>query len=344
MRLQIVGPVALLALSVGCDPGDASPPQQSPRSLQVNAPQNNSSELNGVELNGVELNGVELNGVELNGVELNGVELNGVELNGTVFSGTQVVDGQQVQQSGTALIGAQFHLLRDGAEFTLTFDDIYKNPADPGGDVYFYDISVYDSQDASTTPLCQHEGQPVPAIPLTNLWDPVTGDRIDNPNAVTFACTGAVLAKCVVWGYRPWATASRCDAQGQNCAAVSLADYHQACSRMTRADYCGDGTPHTLNGTLIEVYDPLSPTVQPRTMASHPGWGVEAEWGPDGALCMGESLRLQLLDDRGVAYDPPPCMAELSNLPACGEFAPERGARLASEYCTQWGTDPSQCE
>ena len=38
---------------------------------------------------------------------------------------------------------------------------------------------------------------------------------------------------------------------------MSLASYHQACTRMARADYCGDGTSHTQDGTWIEYYDKL---------------------------------------------------------------------------------------
>jgi hypothetical protein len=344
MRLHVVAPVALSVLCFGCDGSDPSSPPPAFRTLQNNAPQYNSASVNGIDLNGIDLNGIDLNGIDLNGIDLNGIDLNGIDLNGTVFSGWQTIDGAQVLRSGADLVGAQFHLTHAGAEYTLTFDAIYKNPADPAGDVWFYDISVYDPADGSTSPLCTHNGQPAPAIPLENHWDMATGDRIDNPSAVTFACKGAVLAKCVLWGYRPWASSTRCDGQGQNCQPVALADYHQACTRMTRADYCGDGTPHTLNGTLIELYDPLSPALQPRTMAGDPRWGVEAEWGPEGARCIGDSLRLQLLNDRGIAYEQPECLGQLSGLPACGEFAPERAAHIASAYCTQWGTAPSECE
>ncbi len=37
----------------------------------------------------------------------------------------------------------------------------------------------------------------------------------------------------------------------------SLQDYHQVCVRMVHADYCGDGTSHTHDGTLINFYDRL---------------------------------------------------------------------------------------
>lgn len=336
-----VATVMVLAFGSACDVDDGDGPQ-SFRGIKYNSPAYNGVSLNGVSLNGVSLNTGWFNGVYYNGVSLNGVSLNGVSLNGTTFSGWQTIDGQDVQLSGTELIGMRFRLVAEGRPYMLAVDDIYKNPADPDGDVYFYEISVFDEVSDSWTPLCNVNDQPAAAIPLQNYWDEKTGDRIDDPEVITFACRGAVLAKCVEFGYEPWSEATRCDAQGA-CTSVSLADYHQACTRMTRADYCGDGTSYTVTGTLIDIFDPLSPHLQTRTMADHPSWGTEAEWGPDGALCVGSSLRRQLLDDLGIGYDDPECLAALTGLPDCGQFPDERGALIGNGYCTQWGTDPEAC-
>ena len=54
---------------------------------------------------------------------------------------------------------------------------------------------------------------------------------------------GGAIAKCVLWGYRPWATYN----------GTPLAQYHQACTRMVRADYCGTGTSYTVTGNRISV-------------------------------------------------------------------------------------------
>lgn len=35
-------------------------------------------------------------------------------------------------------------------------------------------------------------------------------------------------------------------------------DYHQVCTRMVCADYCGNGIGHTQNSTPIDVYDRLA--------------------------------------------------------------------------------------
>jgi hypothetical protein len=245
----------------------------------------NSASMNGRTLNGFFMNGRTLNGRTLNAWSLNGRTLNGRTLNGTLFAGTQVVDGQVVTVSGTQMIGSLLTIRADGVDLTLRFDDIYKDPANPTGDVYFYDVSVHDAVAGTWTSLCaDDEGQPLAAIPLQHYWNPVTGARVNDADAVTFACRGAVLAKCVEWGYRPWASATRC--VNGTCTQVSLADHHQACTRMARADYCGDGTPHTFDG---DADRPLRSPERAGPGGGHQvrlGLGDRGRVGPErGAVC-----------------------------------------------------------
>jgi ADYC domain-containing protein/pentapeptide repeat protein len=112
----------------------------------------------------------------------------------------------------------------------------------------------------------------------------------------TISCrdTGAV-AKCIDrMGYKPWRTATRCTPSG-TCADVSLEPYLEACVRMVRADYCGDGMYHTRNRTDIDVMDNVG--LQSRD-ASY-DWMAEAQWLPTGAACMSQ---YRILDDAGVPY------------------------------------------
>jgi ADYC domain len=51
---------------------------------------------------------------------------------------------------------------------------------------------------------------------------------------------------------------------------------HQACTRMTRGDYCANGNPHTREGTLIKIYDFAGVTAPPPLQFS----GVDA-WPPN---------------------------------------------------------------
>jgi len=122
------------------------------------------------------------------------------------------------------------------------------------------------------------------ALAVEGVWD-ASGARADRTNQFTFACQNGAIAKCVDWGYRPWAWKN-----GQ-----PLADLHQACTRMARADYCGDGRSHTVDGTTIDIYDSLG--VQ---SLAPPGGGAdafEASWAADGATCLATPRRGQTLAD-----------------------------------------------
>jgi hypothetical protein len=121
--------------------------------------------------------------------------------------------------------------------------------------------------------LCRDgAGVPSSAVILDAHWNPTTGARgASNSKTITFACTGAALAKCVGFGYVP----------SKQYSGVDLAPYHQACTRMVRADYCGNGKPHTVSNTMVHVRDKLN--IQ-KDMIN--GYAVEAEWGPNGATCL----------------------------------------------------------
>jgi hypothetical protein len=331
----------------GCDAeeavgfGEAESVQM--RAIHTNALELNSAKLNGWTLNGIHLNGWTLNGWTLNGWTLNGWTLNGWTLNGSALMATYLIDGESIVLRGPDLIGSELTLVGEGQSFTLRFDDIFKDPSDPEGDVYFHRISVHDPISDTWSSLCHDvDGQPTEAIAIANTWDLETGARIDDPAAVTLACRGAALAKCVEWGYRPWASATRC--KGAKCEVVSLADHHQACTRMARADYCGDGTPHTFDATPVDVYDRLSAPIQDEATAKLIHWDIEAEWGPDGALCLGDALRLHMYDELGVDHEVPPCLAKLAKIGGCGNFNKKRDALIANRYCSVWQSDPTACE
>lgn len=67
----------------------------------------------------------------------------------------------------------------------------------------------------------------------------------------TFSCASGVIAKCARnWGYKPWKTVI-----SPGHGAVAMQSLHQACVRAARADYCGDGQSHTMDGTLVDLVD-----------------------------------------------------------------------------------------
>ncbi|WP_375765742.1 ADYC domain-containing protein [Archangium gephyra] len=116
------------------------------------------------------------------------------------------------------------------------------------------------------------------ALAVSGFWD-ASGAHHEAPGKLTFACQNGAIAKCILWGYKPWASRD-----GQ-----PLAGLHQACTRMARADYCGNGRNHTHQDTTIDMYDRLG-LIQRTTEASEE-WdpakaSFEAAWAPDGATCL----------------------------------------------------------
>ena len=247
--------------------------------------------------------------MSLNGMSLNGMSLNGSELAG-VTAGGQVV-------SGTGLVGATLNgVVSNGASLPMRVDAAATLPA-PNADVWAYAVS-YRVDDGVWRPLCgTSAGEPVLAVPLAGSWDygvgPAGGSWTASSSSFTLACRGTALSKCVELGYKPW----------QTVGGVSLRDHHQTCTRVLRADYCGNGQPGTFNGWQINLHDPIG--VQADT-ENGPTWVFEAEWSPSGALCVDEYRALELV----VGGDVPTCALEkLSD--TCGEGSFSAGALMRSE-------------
>lgn len=181
------------------------------------------------------------------------------------FSPSVVLKGTAVQ--GAVLISTD----SEGRSVSLKIQDVERDPKDSEGEVYLYTVIYQNTPTSQWQNICQPDRDNMAvAIPLSGQWD-TRGNHIDN-GRITFACTNSALAKCVRWGYKPWKTV-----QGQ-----SLRDYHQACTRMVRADYCGTGVAHTQDGNEIDIYDRLG--IQKRT--SNSGMEFEAAWNSDGAVAI----------------------------------------------------------
>lgn len=249
--------------------------------IQMNGPQLQGMRLNGPTLNGMRINGRSLNGPMLQGISLNGLRINGLKMNGVNFNGPLIqgrtLNGISLQgtqfgglPAGTRLDGAELRgELSDGSAVAIFIDAVRENPDAKNADVVLYDVSYGDAHE----PLCGRDasGTPLRATAIANTWDERTGARIDSADRFTFACEGAALYKCVAAGYKPWQSAS-------------LAAYHQACTRMIRADYCGDGSSFTKDGTLIDMSDARG--LQAYETMARPDFAFEAAWGPDGATCI----------------------------------------------------------
>lgn len=199
-----------------------------------------------------------------------------VEIVGTQF---QVVAADGEWLTGQRLVGMQLNVADQRVESsTVRIDNVLSDPRDTAGDVTLYQFSVRNKLTGAWENLCAADADGFAGgFPLGGTWAP-TGEHKASEHAFSIACTSGVRAKCVRLGYKPW----KAGPDGK-----SLWDLHQACTRMLRADYCGNGTPHTRNGTPVEVYDSLG--IQTPTPGS--ALSLEAVWGPDGALCV-RKLRL----------------------------------------------------
>lgn len=286
---RVVRAVVLACGLVGCAGGSVTEPELEP-TLQSSVAELASP--NGRNLNGRNLNGRNLNGTSMGAllsVNLSGVysadsvddPMSSAWLQGSVFHGFN--GGREV--SGLDFLGARFTgNLGGGQTVELRVDAI--NPATgASGDIWSYRVSFLDNADGTWKPACPAaDGSALDAIPVSGTWNYQEGvfgggAHLEDPSLFTFACEGAAIAKCIHFGYRPWAMT----ADGR-----SLADHHQACTRMVRADFCGDGTSHTQDGNWVNLYDALG--VQQDTES----WLLEAEWNTEGALCSSSSTRSTL--------------------------------------------------
>ncbi|WP_257461923.1 ADYC domain-containing protein [Archangium lipolyticum] len=125
------------------------------------------------------------------------------------------------------------------------------------------------------------------------------------PDAFSFACRpvrsgretrfigGGVAAKCVDWGYAPWLSADPMPRGAPVVPATSIVEafeYHAACTAMAMADYCGEGTPNTLHGTplimfnkgnvetQVEPEDPLTKYVSAGPFGADRDFFFESAW------------------------------------------------------------------
>ena len=155
----------------------------------------------------------------------------------------------------------------------------------------WYRIQVWNElTDSWQNPCAATRLAPHPRVlAVRGTWDATAAHR-DSDVEFTFACENGVIAKCARWGYKPWA-----ERNGQ-----SLATLHQACTRMARADDCGNGRSHTHEGTIIDMYDALD--VIGRATKTTSEWApdrasFEASWGPDGATCLARTRDGRALEE-----------------------------------------------
>jgi hypothetical protein len=182
-------------------------------------------------------------------------------------------DGSEV--TGNKLVGAVIvGEGPSGVRDAFRIDNIDQDTSDPDGDVWLYSFSVQDPATQQWQPLCTPDPRGTAAgFPLSGSWSQ-TGEHL-RTDSFSITCTSGAIGKCVRFGYKPWRTTP---------SGASLWEMHQACVRMLRADYCGNGRGHTRDGTHIDIIDRLG------IMSEHsPGLVFEAAWTAAGATCIAKT-------------------------------------------------------
>ena len=191
-------------------------------------------------------------------------------------------------REGPALIGATLIVAVGGRTLKVRIGGIEPDARDDRGEVMLYDFRVV-TPTGGEEPLCEPDpdGRRL-GLPLAGRTSPDGMLLLGSENEFELFCTGAAQAKCVRFGYAPWR---------QTPDGRSMLDWYNACVRMVRGDYCGDGRHFTRNGTLIDIYDAIG--VQ--TSDQDPSFSFEAMWRPDGAVCVAHPRIPEIIDLAGLA-------------------------------------------
>jgi hypothetical protein len=235
-----------------------------------------------------------------------------VEVIGTAFRVT-LANATIVEKS--ELEGATLALMLPGETKPkqVQITTIVPDPMDPDREVLLYRMTVLDQATGRSEELCEPDQQGNRwAFPLRGQWD-ANGLHISD-EGFTLTCATGAQGKCVRFGYKPWKTLPN---------GVSLADYHQACVRLVRADYCGTrGT--TRDGMLIDIYDTIGISTISDTAANDP-LRFEAAWDVNGAVCVAHTRVPENITLERLAAECPRLRGHLGEA-VCTRTAAESGA------------------
>jgi hypothetical protein len=157
------------------------------------------------------------------------------------------------------------------------------------------------------------------AIPLAGYYD---SRRTHKPGAfITFACKNGVARKCNAWGY---------PAGNGTPADINNWKYHQACTGMANARYCGDGQSFTREMTPIQIRDtvagygidaPLDLGHPPSPPGEPDKYYIEAGWKEDGTtLCLSRSRWKALAPNQCGSTPPDPRYSNDPEAKFCEEW------------------------
>lgn len=200
------------------------------------------------------------------------------------------------------MVGATLNIAAGEKRVEITIRSVEEDRHAVGGRVFLHHFVVKDEAGRDID-MC------TPAADGRSFGFPVP----DGHGGFDLTCTSGAVGKCIRWGYRPWE---------EQAGGPPLAALHQACVHMLRADYGGDGSSTTREGTLIYWCDRFG--VRP-CGEDAPG-AFEAAWGRNGAICVAR-----------------PRIAENVSLEQLAERYPRLKPHLGSATCSEDGAvrDPA---
>ena len=203
-------------------------------------------------------------------IELVGTRLRARLADGSVREGAALVGGVLTLSAGDRILRVRLVGI-DGASH------------DSDRQIWLYDFRVVATSGAEQ-PLCEpdSDGRRF-ALPIAGRSDGAGILTAPESGAIELVCTSSPQGKCVRLGYAPWRRGS----DGR-----PMLDWYNACVRMMRGDYCGDGQPFTRNGTRIEIYD----HVGVRRPGRNRSFRFEAAWDSRGAVCVAHTRIPELIE------------------------------------------------
>ena len=170
------------------------------------------------------------------------------------------------------LVGARLVIAMGGQAIRMRLDAVERDPEAKNGTVWLHTFSA-EMADGSWQNVCdagpdgRQQGFPIAGRPRADgMLEPA------EPGVFELACTSGALGKCARFGYPPWGSAG----------GVPLREIYNACIRMVRADYCGNGEPTTKDGQRIDLYDDFGIQKHENEAAMD----FEAGWTAEGAACV----------------------------------------------------------
>jgi hypothetical protein len=213
-------------------------------------------------------------------------------------------------RQGTDLIGAVLIFHIGGEAMRVRIAGISPDWSDRTASVLLHDFRI----EPSGEPLCSADpdGNRL-GFPLAGRTLPDGRFVAAEAGAFEVVCTSGAQGKCVRFGYHPWRTA----ADGR-----AMRDYYNACVRLLRADYCGDGQAWTREGVQVDIWDDLG--IQKADSRDDPVYSFEAGWSPEGAVCV---ARTRVAENVTLDHLKRHC-PRLAALPACDEGAARAAGAL----------------